>query len=201
MRVLYSLVLASLSPRRHELLGSLGIDVRIVPSDVEEGPRPGLSPLELARTHAAAKADAVAVSERSALVVAADTVVDLDGEALGKPENAAHARSMLRALSGREHRVHTAYVAYDGATDGRIVSSGTTLVRFAALGDDTIDRYVESGDPMDKAGSYGIQGPGAGLVERIDGDFYTVMGFPLGEFIRRLPELGYMLPMRSLSHT
>ena len=199
MRVLHSLVLASVSPRRRELLATLGVDVRIVPSDVEEGPRPGAGPLELARIHAAAKADAVALCEPSALVVAADTVVDLDGEALGKPVDRAHARSMLRALSGREHRVHTAYVAHDGSTARRLASSSTTTVRFAVLDDATIDRYVASGDPLDKAGSYGIQGPGAALVERIDGDFYTVMGFPLGDFIRRLPELGYALPERTLS--
>ncbi len=197
MRVLHALVLASISPRRHELLGSLGIDVRVVPSDVVEGPRPELTALELARTYAAAKADAVTVSAPSSLVVAADTVVDLDGEALGKPHDAAHARSMLRALSGREHRVHTAYVAIDGPSNVRVASSVTTAVRFAALDDETISRYVDSGDPLDKAGAYGIQGPGAGLVERIDGDFYTVMGFPLGDFIRRLPELGYVLPART----
>ena len=199
MRVLTELVLASQSPRRSELLRALGFDVRIVPSDVEEGPRPGLSPLDLARVHAAAKARAVADREPRALVVAADTVVDLDGEALGKPVGAADARSTLRALSGRDHRVHTAYVAHDGSTGRSLFSDVTTTVGFAVLDDATIDRYVASGDPFDKAGSYGIQGPGAALVERIDGDFYTVMGFPLGDFIRRLPDLGYRLPDASLS--
>jgi septum formation protein len=199
MRALTTLVLASVSPRRRELLGSLKIDVRIVPSDVEEGPRPGLSPLDLARAHAAAKASAVALRETSALVVAADTVVDLDGEALGKPVDASHARSMLRSLAGREHRVHTAYVARDGASGREIASAVSTTVRFAALADATIDAYIASGDPFDKAGAYGIQGPGAGLVEHIDGDFYTVMGFPLGDFIRRLPELGYELPQLAMN--
>jgi septum formation protein len=141
----------------------------------------------------------VALCEPTALVVAADTVVDLDGEALGKPTGAAHARSMLHALSGREHRVHTAYVAHDGPTARRLIASSTTTVRFATLSEATIDRYIESGDPFDKAGAYGIQGPGAALVERIDGDFYTVMGFPLGDFIRRLPELGYTLAARTYS--
>ena len=199
MRVLTELVLASQSPRRSELLGTLGFGVRVVPSDVEEGPRPGISPLDLARVHAAAKARAVADREPSAVVVAADTVVDLDGEALGKPTDAAHARSMLRALSGREHRVHTAYVAHDGYSGRSLFSDCSTTVRFAELDDATIDRYIASGDPFDKAGAYGIQGPGAALVERIDGDFYTVMGFPLGDFIRRLADLGYRLPERSLT--
>lgn len=199
MRPLNSLVLASLSPRRYELLGSLGIDVRIVPSDVDEGPRPGLSPLELARHHAAAKCTAVVARETDALVVAADTVVDLDGEALGKPVDVSDARRMLASLSGREHRVHTAYVATDVPSGRTLASASTTTVRFAALDAAVIERYIASGDPFDKAGAYGIQGPGAALVERIDGDFYTVMGFPLGDFIRRLGDLGYALPARAMS--
>jgi septum formation protein len=181
------------------LLGTLGFDVRVAPSDVAEGPRPGVSPLDLARVHAAAKARAVADCEPQAFVLAADTVVDLDGTALGKPDDAAHARSMLRALSGREHRVHTAYVVHDGPSGRSLFSDSTTTVRFVALDDATIERYIASGDPFDKAGSYGIQGPGAALVERIDGDFYTVMGFPLGDFIRRIGDLGYTLPQRTLS--
>ncbi len=199
MRVLTELVLASQSPRRHELLGTLGLHVRVVVSDVEEGPRPGTSPLELARLHAAAKARAVADREPQAFVVAADTVVDLDGRSLGKPADADDARATLRALSGREHRVHTAYVVRDGSCGRSLFSDCTTTVRFVALDETTIEHYVASGDPFDKAGSYGIQGPGAALVERIDGDFYTVMGFPLGDFIRRLADLGYRLPQRSLS--
>jgi septum formation protein len=194
MRDLLSIVLASVSPRRRELLSSLGLTVRVVPSDVDEGDRPGYGPRELAALHAAAKADAVARIERDALIVAADTVVDLDGTALGKPTDDADAASMLRALSGRRHLVHTAYVALDTSSGRRIAATHTTLVSFAALASDTIDRYVATGEPRDKAGSYGIQGRGAALVERIDGDFYTVMGFPLGDFVRRLPELGYALP-------
>jgi septum formation protein len=181
------------------LLRSLGIDVRIVPSDVDEGPRPGLSPLDLARHHAAAKCAAVAVREPASLVVAADTVVDLDGQALGKPIDVADARATLASLSGREHRVHTAYVAQDGPSGRTLVSASTTAVRFTALDANVIDRYIATGDPFDKAGSYGIQGPGAALVERIDGDFYTVMGFPLGDFLRRLAELDYALSARAMS--
>jgi septum formation protein len=130
------------------------------------------------------------------VIVAADTVVDLDGTALGKPESAREAAWMLHSLSGREHVVHTAYTVIDGASGARIDGAGSTRVRFATLADDDIATYVATGDPFDKAGSYGIQGRGAALVERIDGDFYTVMGFPLGDFIRRLPELGYRLPIR-----
>ncbi|MDQ2908908.1 MAG: Maf family protein [Candidatus Eremiobacteraeota bacterium] len=192
MHDLVSIVLASGSPRRNELLRSLGLDVTVMPSEVSEGERPGLSPRALAAFYAAAKADAVFARVSAEMVVAADTVVDLDGRGLGKPAGSDDARAMLRALAGREHLVHTAYSVRSpqGCLDGM----GSTRVRFAALSDDTIETYIAGGEPFDKAGGYGVQGRGAALVERIDGDFYTVMGFPLGDFIRRLPELALQLP-------
>ena len=193
MRDLATVVLASVSPRRYELLTSLGLHVLVRPSGVAEGELPGHGPLELATAHASAKAEAVARAGQAHVIVAADTVVDIDGRALGKPESHAEARAMLRLLSGREHLVHSAYTAID-PSGARIDGSRTTRVRFATLSDADIATYVTSGEPMDKAGGYGIQGRGAALVERIDGDFYTVMGFPLGDFVRRLPALGYSLP-------
>ena len=193
MRILESIVLASASPRRLELLRSLGLSVRVVPSDADESARPGTSPHDLAGIHAAAKLEAVLRREPRSVVVAADTVVDLDGEALGKPHDPCQAGWMLRRLAGRTHLVHTAYVVADGLGGKRIGATCTTAVRFAPLGPATIDAYVHSGDPVDKAGAYGIQGAGAALVERIDGDFYTVMGFPLGDFARRLPCLDYRI--------
>lgn len=197
MRILYSVVLASASPRRFELLTSLGLDVRVVPSDVTEGDRPGYGPRELAALHADAKAGAVAERGASGLIVAADTVVDLDGRSLGKPLDEREAASMLRALAGREHVVHTAVALREPARAMALDMTLSTRVRFAALDETTIAAYVATGEPFDKAGAYGIQGRGAALVERIDGDFYTVMGFPLGAFVRRLPELGYALPVRA----
>ena len=193
MRELHTVVLASVSPRRRELLSSLGLRVLVVPSYVAEGERPGHGPLELARFHASAKAEAVARRRSEDLTVAADTVVDLDGLSLGKPADAGEASSMLQRLAGRRHAVHTAFCAIDGPSGRRIERAATTQVWFAALDRDTIESYVASGDPFDKAGAYGIQGRGSALVERIEGDFYTVMGFPLGEFVRSLPELGYRL--------
>jgi septum formation protein len=201
MRTLLSIVLASASPRRFELLCSLGLDVRVLPSDVNEGDRPGFEPRELAAFYAEAKADAVAARGEAGLIVAADTVVDLAGKALGKPSDAREAAAMLRALSGREHLVHTAYALRERANAIALGRTSTTRVFFAALDDETIARYVATGDSLDKAGAYGIQGRGAELVERIDGDFYTVMGFPLGDFVRRLPMLGYALPARGLART
>jgi len=194
MRDLFHVVLASVSPRRYQLLTSLGLNVSVRPSGVDEGARPGYGPSELAALHAAAKAEAVARNERSDVIVAADTVVDLDGESLGKPAGPAEAAAMLRALSGREHLVHTAYTVIHPPSGRRIDGSRTTRVTFAALSAPQIDAYVATGDPLDKAGAYGIQGRGAALVDRIEGDFYTVMGFPLGDFARRLPELGFALP-------
>ncbi len=176
------------------MLTSLGLTVDVRPSGIDEGERPGYGPRELATFHASAKAEASALLGNSGVIVAADTVVDLDGVALGKPRTAAEAAAMLQALSGREHLVHTAYAVVDTGSGRRIDGRHTTRVKFVTLGDGEISTYVASGDPMDKAGAYGIQGRGAALVERIEGDFYTVMGFPLGDFIRRLPELGYRLP-------
>ena len=201
MRTLLSIVLASASPRRFELLCSLGLDVRVLPSDVIEGDRPGFGPRELAAFYAEAKADAVAGRGEAGLIVAADTVVDLDGKALGKPSDTREAAGMLRALAGREHLVHTAYALRERARAIAFGTTSTTRVRFAALDEATIARYVATGDSLDKAGAYGIQGRGAELVERIDGDFYTVMGFPLGDFVRRLTTLGYALPARGLART
>jgi septum formation protein len=197
MRDISAIVLASVSPRRFELLTSLGIAVRVVPSRVHEGDRPGYAPRELAALYAEAKADSVSRREPDAFVVAADTVVDLDGVALGKPTDERDAARTLALLSGREHRVHTAYEARFGGR--RVAATSTTTVRFAPLSEQTIAAYVATGEPMDKAGAYGIQGRGAALVERIDGDFYTVMGFPLGDFVRRLPDLGVRLPAATIA--
>jgi septum formation protein len=194
MQQLQEIILASASPRRRELLASLGLHVIVVPSDIDEGDRPGYGPLELARLHAGSKADAVAAREPGRLLIAADTVVDLDGESLGKPGNPPEAARMLSRLSGREHLVHTAYSIVDGPSGRRRAGATTTKVRFHRLSPAVIDAYVASGDPMDKAGAYGIQGPGAALVEGIDGDFYSVMGLPLGAVTRDLRALGYRLP-------
>jgi len=197
MRNLLSVTLASASPRRFELLTSLGLVVRVVPSEIVEGERPGFGPRELAALHAGAKADTVAEREAGGLIVAADTVVDLDGISLGKPVGTRQARAMLGALAGRQHLVHTAYALREPAQSIAVDVTLTTRVRFAALAAADIAGYVATGEPFDKAGAYGIQGRGAALVTEIEGDFYTVMGFPLGDFVRRLPELGYKLPARA----
>ena len=194
MRELHEIVLASVSPRRRELLASLGLRVIVVPSEIDEGHRQGFRPPELAQLHADAKAQAVAARELAHVILAADTVVDLDGVSLGKPRDRAEAAAMLGRLAGREDLVHTAYALVDPPGGRRLAETVTTRVRFYPLGQDEIDAYVATGDPLDKAGAYGIQGRGAALVERIDGDFYTVMGLPLGRVVRGLESLGYALP-------
>jgi septum formation protein len=191
---LAEIVLASVSPRRRELLTSLGLRVIVIPSNVVEGNPSGYAPLDLATFHAGAKVDAVAAREPGRVILAADTVVDLDGTALGKPSDQAGAVRMLTALAGREHVVHTAYALVDGPSGRRTAETVSTRVRFYPLDRAAIEAYAATGDPLDKAGAYGIQGRGAALVERIDGDFYTVMGLPLGRVVRALSEFGYSLP-------
>jgi septum formation protein len=178
------------------LLRSLGLTVEVAPSGYDEPPTPGLRPAQLARNHARKKLKVVLGRYGHAHdvpVVAADTVVDLDGAALGKPRDPAEAVEMLKRLSGRQHFVHSAFVL---AVPGEPVTEDcvTTRVRFYPLERNEIEEYVATGEALDKAGAYGIQGRAAALVEGIDGDFYTVMGLPLGRFVRALRRLGFALP-------
>jgi septum formation protein len=187
-------VLASASPRRAELLRSLGLAVAIVPSGYGEPVDPSLAPAALAASHAGAKLAAVRPDFPRDVVVAADTVVDVDGVSLGKPAGPDEAAHMLRLLSGRHHLVHTAYaVALPGRSDA-VERLCTTSVTFCALDEAAITEYVQTGEPYDKAGGYGIQGRAAALVASIDGDYFTVVGFPLGAFVRDLRRSGFLLP-------
>ena len=183
--------LASTSPRRRELLASVGLEVDLISTDYVEAHLPDRSPIETALVHARGKAEGAAPSPY--LTIGSDTVVDLDGRTLGKPHSDDEARATLRALSGRSHEVHTAFALRDAAGTIAHIEAVTTRVRFAELDDAVIDAYVAGGDPRDKAGSYGIQGFAATLVERIDGDYFTVVGFPLSAFARALPRLGFRL--------
>jgi septum formation protein len=191
VRVVSALVLASESPRRREILRSYGIDVEVVPSEYRELDLPGMKPIELARAHARGKVLDVLPRRRDKLIVGADTVVELDGVSFGKPSDATDAARILRTLSGRTHLVHTAFAVADR---GELIErTSSTSVTFYGLTSAEIDGYIATGDPFDKAGAYGIQGRGATLVEQIEGDFYTVMGFPLGLFVRTLGRHGVEL--------
>lgn len=188
------MILASQSPRRIELMREAGYDFRVIPADIDETPRDGEGPIELVGRLARAKALAVANQhgEAGELVVAADTIVAHDDEVLGKPRDAADARRMLRELSGRTHQVATGVcLAIAGEDAARAVSFvDVTDVTFYPLADAKIEAYVASGEPLDKAGAYGIQGVGGRmLVKKIDGDFYTVVGLPIARVARAIEEL------------
>ncbi len=190
------MILGSSSPRRLELLRSLGLIVEVRPNGYDEDVIPGLSPAQLASQHAREKL-AGAVGLRGAIdapVLAADTVVDLDGNPLGKPRDPDEAIAMLQRLSGRDHLVHTAFALAVPEISEWTEERATTRVRFYSLEPGEIAEYVATGEPLDKAGAYGIQGRAAALVEAIDGDFYTVMGLPLARFVRALRRLGFALP-------
>lgn len=178
------LLLASASPRRLELLRALGLEPLVRPADVDETLRPGEDPHDAAERLARAKAVAVAEgAPAGAVVLAADTIVVLDGEALGKPRDDDDARRMLRALRGRGHDVVTGVAL---ARDGILVSGReTTEVLFAPMTDEEVDAYVASGEPSDKAGAYALQGLGGLFVERITGTPSNVIGLPF-RLVRRL---------------
>jgi len=181
-------VLASSSPRRRELLTLIGIPHTVSPADIDETPFAAEQPQPHAERLARGKATVVAAREPNALIVAADTIVVVDGDILGKPRDEAEAGVMLRRLSGRQHVVFTAVAV---ARDGVIVSDVESVdVTFRALSDGDIARYIATREPMDKAGAYGIQGFGATIVTRIDGDYFAVMGLALGLMVRLMASVG-----------
>lgn len=182
-------ILASSSPRRHELLNLIGIAHEVYPSNVDESPLDGESPTAHAERLALAKATAIARVETNAVVVAADTVVVVDGDTLGKPRNAEDAQAMLQRLSGRTHTVVTAVAAAHGPAVYSDVEQ--VAVTFRPLTASEISAYVATGEPLDKAGAYGIQGYGATIVERIDGDYFAVMGLAIARLLRLCARLGF----------
>ena len=178
------LTLASGSPRRRQLLEMLGIPVRVVPSNVPEVRQPAETPLDYVERLAREKALGV----RGRLVLGADTTVIVRDVVLEKPADEADALRMLGKLQGRTHQVVTSVALASG---GRIhQATDVTNVTFRRLSDEQLESYVATGEPMDKAGAYGIQGFGAALVERIEGDFFSVMGLPIRLALRLMEEAG-----------
>lgn len=185
-----AIILASQSPRRRELLGQMGLtDFIIRPAQGEEQADPALSPAQLVEALSRRKGLEVAASAHAGdLVIAADTVVAIDGHVLGKPHSRQEAVEMLSRLSGRTHTVYTGVTL---CRDGQAVTEHeATAVRFRPLTAAEIEAYVDSGEPMDKAGAYGIQGLGALLVERIEGDYCNVVGLPICRLGRMLARFG-----------
>lgn len=170
----YKVILASKSPRRRELLSKLVSKFDVIVKEIDESLPSGVHPSLGVELLAMKKGDAVAADNRDSIVISSDTLVELDGEALGKPVDEADASRMLHALSGKEHNVHTGVAVH---YLGRAVSGvATARVRFRSLSDDEIAEYIAGGEPMDKAGSYAIQGEGGKFIANYDGGFDTVMG-------------------------
>ena len=179
-------ILASASPRRRRFLENLGIDFTIHVADVDETPNPTENPQDFVCRLAFEKADAVSQKHQKSWVLGADTVVVLEGEILGKPMGESSARDMLKNLSGRSHEVWTGFCLRN--IENLVVGKQAvkTEVRFSALTEDIIDAYIATGEPLDKAGSYGIQGKGGFLVEQIHGSYSNVVGLPLTEVVNVL---------------
>ena len=171
------LILASASPRRKELLTQMGLSFSVDPSDCDESFADGLPPAAMVAALSKAKAEAVFARHENDIILAADTVVALGDEVLGKPADPADAVRMLLSLSGRTHRVYTGVTVLAKNFAETFVSD--TAVTFAALSKAEAEAYVATGEPLDKAGAYGVQGRGSVFVEKIDGDYFTVVGLPV----------------------
>ena len=186
------LILASASPRRAEILHSAGLSFSVLSSAVDETPIPGESAKEMVQRLALAKAElAAARAVGPAIIIAADTVVTLDGVTLGKPRTTEDARQMLEKLSGRTHSVITGVALIRLPDTERVEFLETTHVHFGALDEEEIVRYLSSGEPFDKAGAYAIQGRAGRYVPRIEGCYYNVVGLPLARLCDALAELGW----------
>jgi septum formation protein len=181
-------ILASQSPRRRQLLTLVGIAHEVRPADIDEAYFTGELPAAHAERLAREKVETVSRDAPDALVIGSDTIVVVDGDVLGKPHNEAHAAEMLTRLSGRAHTVITAIaVEWRGVVHSAVEEVGVT---FHPLTPSDIDAYIATREPMDKAGAYGIQGYGATIVARVDGDYFAVMGLPLQRLVRLMASLG-----------
>jgi septum formation protein len=189
------LILASQSPRRQELLQLLGWPFEVIPSTVDEAATPaGLAPAQLAGWLAERKAEEVAERHSDAVVIGADTLVVLGDHVMGKPVDDDDARRMLRALSGVTHRVITGVaIQRKGATPLRLGEVVETEVTFHCLTDNEIEAYLQTGEPMDKAGAYGIQGYGALLVQSVRGDYPNIVGLPVARLAVLLRSIGFTI--------
>ena len=192
-------VLASGSPRRHELLNLIGISHEVRPANIDETMRPRETPRRHVERLAREKASAIARRDPDLITIGADTIVVINRKVLGKPKNTDDAARMLAMLSGREHIVTTAVAVSRGKKLRSAVEE--VRVRFRRLREDEIEAYIATGEPMDKAGAYGIQGFGATIVERIEGDYFSVMGLPVVRLIGLLRDVGVRYRFGNLTTT
>ena len=182
------IILASNSPRRKELLRQVGVSFTVDPADVDERPLPGERPEDYAVRVALDKARVAAARSKNGVIIAADTIVVVDDTILGKPADRNDAERMLTVLSNRVHRVITGLAVIDAASGKTMTNSAVTSVWFRDLSQQEIQSYIAGGEPLDKAGAYGIQGKGALLVKQIEGCYFNVVGLPLsllGELLRK----------------
>jgi len=184
------IILASASPRRKELLEKLGLKFEVDASNCEEEIDPVLGPDELVRRISITKAKAVAQRHQDAVIIAADTIGVIGKKLLGKPHTADEAGKMLAKISGKSHEVITGFTILDTVTNKIMTGTVSTKVYIKKLTRQEIAAYVQTGEPLDKAGAYGIQGRGAVIVEKIEGDYYNVMGLPLSALTEALIEFG-----------
>jgi septum formation protein len=184
------IILASASPRRKELLEKIGLKFEVEPSNYAEDMCSGLSPDELARAISLEKAKAVARRRKNAIVIAADSFIVFRGKMMGKPGTEVEARKMLMALRGKSHSVITGFTILDTDNNNVLTKSVETVVYIKDLTSKELEAYVKSGEPLDKAGAYAIQGLGSIIVERIEGDYFNVIGLPLSALAEGLKEFG-----------
>jgi len=187
------IILASSSPRRIELLKLFGCKFKVIPSKTEEKIDSRLSPTQNVKRVSRLKALDVVSRISKGIIIAADTVVVFQGKILGKPKNKREAQAMLKQLSGREHKVITGITVIDAGTKDIGQIAVVTRVKFRNLGKELINRYIATGEPLDKAGAYGIQGKGSLLVESIKGDYFNVVGLPLNPLNQLLEKFGVSL--------
>jgi len=183
-----TIILASASPRRKELLGKIGLRFEVEASNYKEYMYPALEPHELAQRISFEKADAVASKHKNAIVIAADTFMVFGGQILGKPHTENEARKMLEAINGKPHSVITGFSIIDSGINKTLSRSVETKVYIKKLTLAEISAYVKSKEPLDKAGAYAIQGLGAVIVEKIEGDYFNVIGLPLSALTEALKE-------------
>ena len=186
------MILASNSQRRQEILKDAGFNFKVITSNIEETSDKKII-TERILDIAEKKLEQIAKNNKNKFILAADTVVELNGKIFGKPKNREEAFSFLKTLSGQIHRVITAYVFKNISKNILIKEIVLSEVKFFDLDDETINWYLDTGEPFDKAGAYGIQGYGRILVEKINGDFYSIMGFPISNFLENLRKIGYKI--------
>ena len=184
------IILASASPRRVELLEKIGLRFKVEPSNYEEDMHSELEPHEFARKISLEKAEAVASKHKNAIVIAADTIIVFGSKILGKPHTENEARKMLETINGKSHSVITGFSIIDTGKNKTLSKSVETKIHVRKLTLAEIDAYVKSKEPLDKAGAYAIQGLGAVIVEKIEGDYFNVVGLPLSALTEALKEFG-----------